>query len=229
MSTEKGEVTAGVSKRAENVELSRDGVDVRAEKVVTSGVFELDGGSWDVDNNVWIVGNDHEVIVFDPAHEAQPILEAIGDRKVLAIVATHAHNDHITAAAEVREASGAPVYLHPEDRVLWDMTYDWAPDADLADGDVLRVAGAEIQVIHTPGHAPGACCFYLADLDAVFSGDTLFNGGPGATGRSYSDRPTLVANIRSKLFALPPSTTVLTGHGDSTTLEAEQSNVTDEE
>lgn len=203
--------------------------DVRIENVVTSGVFELDGGSWDVDNNVWIVGNDDEVIVFDPAHEAAPILEAIGSRKVIAIVATHAHNDHITAAKAVKETVGAPVYLHPDDRVLWDMTQDWAPDVDLHDGDELSVAGTPIQVIHTPGHAPGACCFYLPQQQTLLTGDTLFNGGPGATGRSYSDRPTLVKSIRDKLFALPPETKVLTGHGDSTTLEAEEANVTDEE
>ena len=202
---------------------------VRIENVVTSGVFELDGGCWDVDNNVWIVGNDDEVIVFDPAHEAEPILKQIGERRVVAIVATHAHNDHITAAKAVKDATGAPVYLHPADRVLWDMTQDWAPDVDLDDGDELSVAGTAIQVIHTPGHAPGACCFYLPQLRTVLTGDTLFNGGPGATGRSYSDRPTLVANIREKLFVLPEETTVLTGHGDSTTLGAEQANVTDDE
>lgn len=200
----------------------------RIENVVTSGVFELDGGSWDVDNNVWIVGNDDEVIVFDPAHEAEPILKQIGDRRVVAIVATHAHNDHITAAKAVKEATGAPVYLHPADRVLWDMTQDWAPDVDLDDGDELSVANTPIQVIHTPGHAPGACCFYLPELGTVLTGDTLFNGGPGATGRSYSDRPTLVDSIRDKLFALPDDTVVLTGHGDSTTLGAEKGNVTDE-
>ena len=95
----------------------------RIDKVVTSGAFELDGGSWEVDNNVWVLGNDAECVVIDPGHEGAPILEAVGKRSLRAVLHTHAHNDHITAAGDVREATGAPVFLHPEDRVLWDMTH----------------------------------------------------------------------------------------------------------
>lgn len=198
---------------------------LRIERVVTSGTFELDGGKWDVDNNVWLIGDDEQVIVVDPAHEAAPILDGVAGREVVAIVCTHAHNDHITAAADVRAATGAPVHLHPGDRVLWDMTYDWAPDESLSDGDELRVAGATLRVIHTPGHAPGACCLYLEALDVVFTGDTLFQGGPGATGRSYSDEDTLLASIRASLFTLPGHTTVLTGHGDATSVAAESATI----
>lgn len=202
--------------------------DLRIERVVTSGTFELDGGSWDVDNNVWLIGDDREVAVVDPAHDAAPILDAVAGRTVVGIWCTHAHNDHITAAGDVREATGAPVFLHPEDRVLWDMTHDWQPDEALADGDELTVAGTSVRVIHTPGHAPGAVCFFVPALGAVLTGDTLFQGGPGATGRSYSDKPTLVASIREKLFTLPGDTVVLTGHGDSTTLAAEEVGLEDE-
>lgn len=201
---------------------------LRIQRVVTSGTFELDGGSWDVDNNVWLIGDDREVAVVDPAHDAAPILDAVAGRKVVGIWCTHAHNDHITAAGDVREATGAPVFLHPEDRVLWDMTHDWQPDEALADGDELTVAGTSVRVIHTPGHAPGAVCFFVPALGAVLTGDTLFQGGPGATGRSYSDKPTLVASIREKLFTLPGDTVVLTGHGDSTTLAAEEVGLEDE-
>lgn len=201
---------------------------LRIQRVVTSGTFELDGGSWDVDNNVWLIGDDREVAVVDPAHDAAPILDAVAGRTVVGIWCTHAHNDHITAAGDVREATGAPVFLHPEDRVLWDMTYDWQPDEALADGDELTVAGTSVRVIHTPGHAPGAVCFFVPALGAVLTGDTLFQGGPGATGRSYSDKPTLVASIREKLFTLPGDTVVLTGHGDSTTLAAEEVGLEDE-
>ncbi|MBZ4498903.1 MBL fold metallo-hydrolase [Dermacoccus sp. Tok2021] len=201
---------------------------LRIQRVVTSGTFELDGGSWDVDNNVWLIGNDREVAVVDPAHDAAPILDAVAGRKVVGIWCTHAHNDHITAAGDVREATGAPVFLHPEDRVLWDMTHDWQPDEALADGDELTVAGTSVRVMHTPGHAPGAVCFFVPALGAVLTGDTLFQGGPGATGRSYSDKPTLVASIREKLFTLPGDTVVLTGHGDSTTLAAEEVGLEDE-
>ena len=202
--------------------------DLRIERVVTSGTFELDGGSWDVDNNVWLIGDDREVAVVDPAHDAAPILDGVAGRTVVGIWCTHAHNDHITAAGDVREATGAPVFLHPEDRVLWDMTHDWQPDEALADGDELTVAGTSVRVIHTPGHAPGAVCFFVPALGAVLTGDTLFQGGPGATGRSYSDKPTLVASIREKLFTLPGDTVVLTGHGDSTTLAAEEVGLEDE-
>lgn len=201
---------------------------LRIQRVVTSGTFALDGGSWDVDNNVWLIGDDREVAVVDPAHDAAPILEAVAGRKVVGIWCTHAHNDHITAAGEVREATGAPVFLHPEDRVLWDMTHDWQPDEALADGDELTVAGTSVRVIHTPGHAPGAVCFFVPALGAVLTGDTLFQGGPGATGRSYSDKPTLVTSIREKLFTSPGDTVVLTGHGDSTTLAAEEVGLEDE-
>lgn len=201
---------------------------LRIQRVVTSGTFELDGGSWDVDNNVWLIGDDREVAVVDPAHDAAPILDAVAGRTVVGIWCTHAHNDHITAAGDVREATGAPVFLHPEDRVLWDMTHDWQPDEALADGDELTVAGTSVRVIHTPGHAPGAVCFFVPALGAVLTGDTLFQGGPGATGRSYSDKPTLVASIRKKLFTLPGDTVVLTGHGDSTTLAAEEVGLEDE-
>ncbi|MCT1988082.1 MBL fold metallo-hydrolase [Dermacoccus abyssi] len=201
---------------------------LRIQRVVTSGTFELDGGSWDVDNNVWLIGDDREVAVVDPAHDAAPILDAVAGRTVVGVWCTHAHNDHITAAGDVREATGAPVFLHPEDRVLWDMTHDWQPDEALADGDELTVAGRSVRVIHTPGHAPGAVCFFVPALGAVLTGDTLFQGGPGATGRSYSDKPTLVASIREKLFTLPGDTVVLTGHGDSTTLAAEEVGLEDE-
>lgn len=194
----------------------------RIDKVITSGTFELDGGSWEVDNNVWVVGDDSECIVIDAGHEAAPILEAIGERTLLAVVSTHAHNDHVNAAADVADAKQAPIWLHPDEAPLWPMTYpDRAPDGALAHGQIITVAGTDLQVLHTPGHAPGACCLYAPELGVVFSGDTLFNGGPGATGRSYSDYPTIVASIRDKLLTLPSQTVVHTGHGDDTTIGAE--------
>jgi glyoxylase-like metal-dependent hydrolase (beta-lactamase superfamily II) len=193
------------------------------QNVVTSGMFELDGGSWAVENNVWLVGNETEVIVIDAAHDADAIADVVGDRLVKAIVSTHAHNDHVNAAPELAKRTGAPILLHPEDKVVWDLTHpDRAPDGDLADGQTLTVAGTEFTVIHTPGHAPGAVCLYAKELGVVFTGDTLFNGGPGATGRSYSDYSTIVKSIREKLFLLPDATAVRTGHGESTTIGAEK-------
>ncbi|MFV8185290.1 MBL fold metallo-hydrolase [Streptomyces sp. AF1B] len=195
---------------------------VRVERLVTSGTFSLDGGTWDVDNNVWIVGDDHEVLIVDAAHDADAIAEAVGDRALRVVVCTHAHDDHVNAAPELAARTGAPVLLHPDDLPLWKQTHpDRTPDADLADGQTLTVAGVELTVLHTPGHAPGAVCLYAPALGALFSGDTLFAGGPGATGRSYSDFPTIVESIRERLLTLPAGTTVHTGHGDTTTVGAE--------
>jgi glyoxylase-like metal-dependent hydrolase (beta-lactamase superfamily II) len=191
-------------------------------RVVTHGTFELDGGSWDVDNNIWILGDDSEVVVFDAAHSAEPIVAAVGNRHVVAVVCTHGHNDHITVAPQLGATLDAPVLLHPADDMLWRMTH---PDNDfrpISDGDTLAVAGTELHALHTPGHSPGSVCWYGPELGSgtgiVFSGDTLFSGGPGATGRSYSDFPTILHSISQRLGKLPGHTAVHTGHGDSTTI-----------
>lgn len=195
---------------------------MRVERVVTSGKFTLDGGSWDVDNNVWLLGDEAQVLVIDAAHDADAIAAAVGEREVLAIVCTHGHDDHVNAAPALSSLVDAPVLLHKDDQVLWDLAHaDDRPAGELADGDVLRVGGVEVRVLHTPGHAPGAVCLYVPALGVVFTGDTLFNGGPGATGRSYSDFPTIVDSIRDRLLTLPAETVVHTGHGDDTTIGAE--------
>ncbi|MFI1830560.1 MBL fold metallo-hydrolase [Streptomyces sp. NPDC020412] len=194
----------------------------RIDHLVTSGTFSLDGGTWDVDNNVWIVGDDEEAIVIDAAHDAAAIETALAGRTLRAIVCTHAHDDHIDAAPALAAATGAPILLHPDDLPLWKLTHpDRAPDGELADGQRIAVAGTELTVLHTPGHAPGAVCLYAPDLGTVFTGDTLFAGGPGATGRSFSHFPTIVESIRGKLLTLPPTTEVRTGHGDGTTIATE--------
>ena len=136
---------------------------------------------------------------------------------------THAHDDHIRLAPALRAVTGAPILLHPADRPLWKLTHPDEPwDADLADGLELAVGGATLRVLHTPGHAPGAICLYAEELGSVFTGDTLFHGGPGATGRSFSDADQIVASIRERLFSLPGQTVVHTGHGRDTTIAAER-------
>jgi len=202
---------------------------LRIEQVRTSGIFSLDGQDFEVDNNVWLIGDDEQVVVVDAAHQADPIVSAIAGRRLLMIICTHGHNDHINAAADLASAAGgAPIALHPADRMLWDDVYPGrAPDYALEDGETLEVAGRHLTVLHTPGHSPGGVALSLATEQVVFSGDTLFRGGPGATGRSWSDFPTIIASIERQLLPLPVATLVHPGHGDDTTIGAEAPDLAD--
>ncbi len=198
----------------------------RVDHAVVSGTFSLDGETHQVDNNVWVIGDDEQCLVIDAPHDVDAILRLVGGRAVKAIVCTHAHDDHVRVAPALRVATGAPILLHPDDRPLWELTHtDELWDVDLSDGLTLTIGGAAVQVIHTPGHAPGAVCLYVHGLGCVFTGDTLFEGGPGATGRSYSDADLIKESIRSRLLDLPDDTVVHTGHGPDTTIGAERENL----
>ena len=196
----------------------------RIDHEVVSGTFTLDGETFDVDNNIWVVGDDHECVVIDAPHDVDAIMDVVGDRTVTAIVLTHAHDDHCRVAPSLRERTGAPIWLNPDDQPLWELTHPhdtW--DEDLVDGTEIRVGGTTLRALHTPGHAPGATCLLADDLGCVFTGDTLFHGGPGATGRSYSAADLIRESIGARLFTLPPETIVHTGHGEDTTIGAESS------
>jgi glyoxylase-like metal-dependent hydrolase (beta-lactamase superfamily II) len=200
-------------------------VSARIDHTVTSGTFSLDGQTYDVDNNVWVVGDDEECLVIDAPHDIEAILGLVGTRRVVAIACTHGHDDHIRFAPDLGHVTGAPVLLNPAEAEVWSLTHDSAPDGELVDGQSISVAGTALRVIATPGHSPGGVCLYAPELGVLFTGDTLFHGGPGATGRSFSDKDLLVASIRERLFVLPDDTVVKTGHGDDTTLGAERANV----
>ncbi len=192
---------------------------LRIDHATVAGKFCLDGEVHEVENNIWVLGDDHSCVVIDTPHDVEAIREVVGGRTVRAVLATHAHDDHVRVAPDLADAVGAQVHLHPADLPLWELTHPVRkPDADLADRQEFSVWRAGIQVMHTPGHSPGSVCLYCPDLGTVFTGDTLFAGGPGATGRSYSDFGTITASIRDRLLMLPGSTRVHPGHGPSTTI-----------
>lgn len=191
-------------------------------QVVTEGTFTLDGQSFEVANNVWIIGDDSALLVIDAAHDAAAIAAAVDGRRVSGIVCTHGHNDHVNAARELAALVTAPIFLHEADTMLWhDVHPGVDPDFDLRAGDGFRVGGEQVQVLPTPGHSPGGVCLHVPGAGLLFSGDTLFQGGPGATGRSFSDFPTLLESIRNQLLVLPAETVVHPGHGGDTTIGAE--------
>ena len=198
----------------------------RVDHGTASGTFSLDGETHEVENNLWVVGDDTECVVIDAPHDVDAILALVGDRAVKAILCTHGHDDHVRVAPALRQRVTAPILLHPDDRPLWELTHtDELWDVDLTDGQTVVVAGTTLRVLHTPGHAPGGVCFHAEELGCVFTGDTLFAGGPGATGRSFSDHDQLVDSIQARLFSLPDDTVAHTGHGPDTTLGAERANV----
>ena len=206
---------------------------VRVDHATSTGTFSLDGEVHEVENNLWVVGDDETCVVVDAPHSVDDVMALVGERTVTAIVLTHAHDDHCRVAPALREQVVAPIWLHPDERPLWELTHGgpedvdaWLWDLDLADGTVIEVGGTRLEVLHTPGHSPGAVCLHAPDLGCVFTGDTLFEGGPGATGRSYSDAEVIVTSIRERLMPLADDTVVHTGHGPDTTIGAERAGVT---
>ncbi len=166
------------------------------------------------------VGDENEVIVVDAAHDAEAIAAAVGDRRVVAVVCTHAHDDHVNQAPALADRFGAPILLDPAEAPLWEMTWpDRKPDGEIPPS--LTAGGITLHALVTPGHSPGSTCLYVPELSTVFTGDTLFAGGPGATGRSYSSFDQIIDSIRDTLLPLPGETTVRTGHGDATTIGGE--------
>ncbi|MBG0833427.1 MBL fold metallo-hydrolase [Planomonospora sp. ID67723] len=191
----------------------------RIERVVTEGVVDVDGVEHKVENNTWIVGDDEEVIVIDPARGAEKILEQVGEREVLAVICTGGLPDHVGAAIEVAARDEAVVAMHPKDKPLWRRTWpDTWPDIELEDEGVFAVADVELEVMTTPGVTQGAISLYCEELDAVFTGKTLLADGPGKIGGEYPALADQLSTIGGRLFTLRHSTRVLPAHGEETVI-----------
>ena len=164
-----------------------------------------------VDNNAYILScrRTGEAVIIDAPAEPEKLLSEIGDVKVKAIIITHRHGDHTAGLREMKDRTGAPVAAHPEDA----SALPFAPEIELKDGDTYQVGDVQISAMHTPGHTPGALCLLAGK--SLFSGDTLFQGGPGRTGSPDAFRQ-IKQSIAARLMALPDDIAVYTGHGPDT-------------
>lgn len=193
-------------------------------------------------------GTGHTLVV-DPGDDEPRITTAVGSCRVVAVLLTHAHWDHVQAVDAVRARHRAPVLAHRGEQAVWEHElahlqalgqWDWALDAHraprggpppvpgwdgvvdrgLRDREVLAVGDLEVEVRHTPGHTPGSVCLRVGD--DLLTGDTLFPGGPGLTGWPLSDFDTVLASVEDRLLVLPDRTRVHPGHGDGTTIGRER-------
>ena len=171
-----------------------------------------------LENNAYVVVSTESGrgVIVDAADEAERIVEAASGIEILAVLTTHGHHDHVGAAEAIRSMLGVPIRIHAADAALAGLE----PDEPLEDRDRIDLGGVVLEARHTPGHTPGSVC--LLTGDHLLSGDTLFPGGPGATGRPDSDFPTIMRSLRERLFTLPDSTLVSPGHGLDTTIGTER-------
>jgi glyoxylase-like metal-dependent hydrolase (beta-lactamase superfamily II) len=196
-------------------------MDARIDQVVTTGEITEDDATHQMENNTYVLGDDDEVIVIDPGHDAAAVLDVVGEREVLAVICTHGHPDHVAAALEIAERHEAPIALHPKDHLIWRDTYpDDDPDIEMADGGMFGVADVQLEVIHSPGHTPGSVSLLCEELGVVFSGDALLAKGPARYCGEFPDFPRQLNSIGEHLLTLPPDTQVLPGHGDKITVAA---------
>jgi glyoxylase-like metal-dependent hydrolase (beta-lactamase superfamily II) len=169
--------------------------------------------------NAWMIGDDEEVIVVDPGADARAVLDAAGEREILAVICTHGHAAHTGAALEVAERDESPVALHPRDRLFWREVHgDQLPEIEMEDGGAFEVAGVTLDVLHTPGHTPGSVSIYCEDLGVVFSGDALSADGPCRHDGEFPNFAEQLSAIGAELLTLPGETRVLPGHGEESTI-----------
>ena len=169
-----------------------------------------------MENNVYVLEcpETHEALIVDGCFDPDRILNATEGMKVIGILQTHGHMDHVQALPDLVEALRVPVHAHPGD------DYPVPIDRTLSDGDAIPFGRRQARVLHTPGHTPGGTCFLIGRH--LISGDTLFPGGPGNTWGDRKAFDQIIESIETKLFALPDDTRVYPGHGADTTIGAER-------
>lgn len=196
---------------------------------------------WIAGTNCWVVAPEPggPCVVIDAPPDAGGVLRLLArhDLVPMALLLTHAHVDHLGGAGAVAKAFAMSAYLHPDDdwlaaepRLQLQALWGVAPPGDyeqperyerLADGQRLSMAGIDLEVLHTPGHTPGHCCFWVPGEGALFSGDQLFAGSIGRTDLPGGDHDALMRSMAERVLPLPPDTAVLPGHGPTTTLARE--------
>lgn len=172
------------------------------------------------ENNVFVVRCLHtgESVLIDAANEHERLLEMCTALGVTRVLETHGHHDHIQAVPAMREAGYEVAVTASDAQMLKDVGYD----VFIEDGQVIEVGRLRIEAIHNPGHTPGSVSFAVHGSPVLFSGDTLFPGGPGATHFPGGDFDTIIRSLETRLFTFPDDTLVLPGHGLDTTIAAEK-------
>ncbi len=172
-----------------------------------------------MDNNAYVLVDtgSNAALLIDAADDSERLLAEVDGLELTAIVTTHGHRDHWQALDRLADVTGSPVWLHPDDASM----VPRAADRAAADGEILRFGASSVRLIHTPGHTPGSTCLLLGDSH-LFTGDTLFPGGPGNTFGNADAFAAVMRSLRERVFALGDETWVYPGHGDDTTLGAER-------
>jgi glyoxylase-like metal-dependent hydrolase (beta-lactamase superfamily II) len=188
--------------------------------------------------NSYVLGceQSREAVVIDPGFEPDRLLAkaAQDDLKIVKILLTHGHVDHVSAVGGIKRATGAPIYIHEADReqylaapklgMYFGLQTDEqpAPDHTVAEGDEITFGEQTLKVIHTPGHTPGGVCYHSPSAKILVAGDTLFQRGIGRTDLPGGSMRTLFSSIQGKIYALDGDTRVLSGHGPETTVAEER-------
>ena len=186
--------------------------------------------------NCSIIGDrlSSKALVVDPGGDAEQILGLINELNltVVAIIHTHAHLDHILASGIIKEATGAPIYLHEGDKFLWDMVEQQCamfgvpaitlpePDGFIKDDQALNCCGGV--AIHTPGHTPGSVSFWFEEYKTLIAGDTLFQGSIGRTDLPGGNFDQIITSIKERIYCLDDQALVVTGHGPNTVIGSEK-------